>query len=114
MSTPCVLAVQQDSLLDRALTGILKKSQSDLRVITFKANDVSGLIAETLGQKPDMVLLGESMALAAEDALFQLLMSFPSLRVIVVSDDTNWLHIFQKKDKLMTRQSDLLDVLCVD
>jgi hypothetical protein len=36
------------------------------------------------------------------------------MQVVVVSEDTNYLHIFHKKDMLITRQTDLLDVLCVD
>ncbi len=45
--------------------------------------------------------------------LGHLLMINPELQVIIVSEDSNWVHIFHKKDMLMTRQSDLLDVLCV-
>ena len=46
--------------------------------------------------------------------LGNLLMSYPQMRVVVVSEESNWLHIFDKKDKLMAQNSDLLDVLCVD
>jgi chemotaxis response regulator CheB len=114
MSEPCVLAVQQDSLIGRALTSVLSSSKSELKVITYKAKDIVGLVAETSEQKPDVVILGESTPLAAKDSLGQLLMSFPTLRVIVVGEGNNWLHVFSKKDKLVTSQTDLLDVLCLE
>ena len=114
MNTPCVLAVQQDSLIGRALASVLMSSNSDLKLITYQAKDISGLVAETSELKPDVVILGESTPLAAESSLGQLLMSFPSLRVIVVGEGSNWLHVFSKQDKLVTRQTDLLDVLCME
>ena len=114
MSTPCVLAVQQDSLIGRALASVLMSSKSELKLITYQAKDIGGLVAETSLLKPDVVILGESTPLAANDSLGQLLMSFPTLRVIVVGEGNNWLHVFSKEDRLVTRQTDLLDVLCLD
>ncbi len=114
MSITCVLAVQQDSLIGRALTSVLVGSKSELKVITYKSEDIGGLVAETSELKPDVVILGESTPLAAKESLGQLLMSFPTLRVVVVGEGDNWLHVFSKRDKLVTRQTDLLDVLCLD
>jgi chemotaxis response regulator CheB len=106
--------MRQDSLLNRALASILMSSKSDLKIVTSEAKDVGGLIAEVANLKPDFVILGESMPIAAKDMLGHLLMSYSELRVIVVSEDTNWIHVFQKRDVLMTRWADLLDVLQVD
>jgi DNA-binding NarL/FixJ family response regulator len=99
-------------MLNRALTDLLHSSDCELKIITSGANDVHGLIAETSKIKPDVVILGESTPLARMDVLGNLLMSYPEMRVVVVSEESNWLHIFDKKDKLMSQNSDLLDVLC--
>jgi chemotaxis response regulator CheB len=114
MSKTCIIVMRQDSLLNRALASILMSSKSDLKIVTSEAKDVGGLIAEVANLKPDFVILGESMPIAAKDMLGHLLMSYSELRVIVVSEDTNWIHVFQKRDVLMTRWADLLDVLQVD
>ena len=66
MSEPCVLAVQQDSLISRALASILSSSKTELKVITYQAKDIGGLVAETLEHKPDIVILGESTATGCE------------------------------------------------
>jgi chemotaxis response regulator CheB len=113
MIITCVLVMKQDSLLNRALASALLRSDCEIKIIPSSASDAKGLIAETSKFKPDIVIIGESMPLARKDALGSLLMSYPEMRVVVVSEDTNWLHIFHKTDKLMTRQADLLDVLCL-
>jgi DNA-binding NarL/FixJ family response regulator len=107
----CILAIQQNSLMNHALANALQSAIPAHEVVTTNANDLESLITEIAHIKPLAVLLGESMPLAAKDTLAHLLMCFPELRVIVVSEDTNWLHVFHKKDVLLTRQSDLLDIV---
>ena len=111
MGMTCILAVQQYSLMNQALINALLSSVVEHKVLTSTANSLEALITEISELKPDVILLGEAMPLAAKDTLAHLLMCFPELRVIVVSEDTNWLHVFHKKDMLLTRQSDLFDIV---
>jgi hypothetical protein len=110
----CLLAIPIDSLLYRALASLLPSPRSELNLVTSTANDLPGLVGEISDLKPDMVILAESTPLAAKDMLGRLLMSHTELRVVVVSEDTNWLSVFHKKDMEMTSQADLLDVLYFD
>jgi chemotaxis response regulator CheB len=110
----CLLAIPNNSLLDRALGSIILNGDPEIKVITSAARTLAELIVEISDLTVDIVILGESIPLAAKDSLVSLLMSFTELRVVVVSEDTNWLHIFHKKDSLMTRQADLMDVLNFD
>ncbi len=114
MNATCVLVTNQDSMLNRAVKNLLTSSKCKLKIISSGAKDVHGLIAETSKVRPDIVILGESTPLARMDVLGNLLMSYPEMRVVVVSEESNWIHVFDKRDKLMTRQADLLDVLCLD
>lgn len=111
MGITCVLAMQQHSLMNQALITALLSSIPEHKVVTSTANGLETLITEISELKPDVVLLGEATPLAAKDTLAHLLMCFPELRVIVVSEDTNWLHVFHKKDLLLTHQNDLLDIV---
>lgn len=114
MNITCLLAIPSNSLLDRALASILQGAKAELKLFTSAAQDLAGLVTEIADLKPDIVIISESMPVAAKDKLTSLLMSFTELRVVVVSEDTNWLHVFHKRDMLMTRQADLLDVLYFD
>ncbi|HEY3312672.1 MAG TPA: hypothetical protein VGK00_13610 [Anaerolineales bacterium] len=114
MTQNCVLITQQPELLNEALLGMLNGSTGKFDIITSAAHNLEELMKEISGLQPDVIVLGESTPLAARDTLAPLLMAYPELRVIVVSEDTNWLHVFHKKDLLMTRQSDLLDLIEFD
>lgn len=111
MGITCILAIQEHSLMNQALVTALLTAIPERNVVTSTASSVEALVAEISELNPDVVFLGEATPLAAKDTLAHLLMCFPELHVIVVSEDTNWLHVFHKKDLLVTRQSDLLDIV---
>ncbi len=114
MTITVLLAIPNNTLLDRALASIILSGDPEVKLITSIAKNLSQLVAEISDMKVDIVILAESMPLASKESLISLLMSFTELRIVVVSEDTNWLHIFHKKDQLMNRQADLLDVLYFD
>jgi hypothetical protein len=64
--------------------------------------------------QPNVVLFSESQPMAAKESLAQLLIGHPRLRIVVVSVDSNWLHIFNKEDMLLTSLDDLLAVIKSD
>ncbi len=113
MNVQRVLVMKQNSLLNQALTALLKRADCEFQVIKSRANEPTSLIAETSKLKPDIVILGEANSLAREDTVGHLLILNEKIKVVIVSEDTNWIHIFHKKDMLMTQQTDLLDALCV-
>ncbi len=114
MAITCLLALPNNSLLDRAFGSIILNGNPEIKLITSAAKTLAELIVEISDLSVDIVILGESLPLAAKNSLVSLLMSFTELRVVVVSEDTNWLSTFHKKDSLMTRQADLMDILYFD
>lgn len=111
MAPICVLVTQQNELLDRALVDMLLSPKGKHELITSSAQNLDELLTDVSNQVPNVILIGESTPLATRDTLIPLLMAYPILRVIVVSEDTNWLHIFSKKDLLLTQTSDLLNLI---
>jgi chemotaxis response regulator CheB len=107
----CLLALQKNTLMNQALLSALINTSSDNTVVISVANDLKSLLAEIEELRPNVVLMGEMMPLSVKDSLEHLLRCLPELRVIVVCEDSNWLHVFSKKDVLITRQSDLLDIV---
>ena len=114
MSITCLLAIPNNSLLDRALESIISSGNSEIKLTTSAAKNLAELVEEISDLKANIVILAESLPLAAKDTLVSLLMSFTELRVIVVSEDTNWLHVFHKRDMLMNRQVDFRDAIYFD
>ena len=114
MSITCLLAVPNNTLLDRALASAILSGNSEIKLVTSAARNMAELVTEISDLKADIVILSESMPLAAKDALISLLMSFTELRLIVVSEDTNWLHVFHKKDMLLAQQSDFKNSIFFD
>lgn len=114
MNITVLLAIPDNTLLDRALASIIVGGSPEVKVVTSGAKNLNELVSEISDMHIDIVIMAESMPLAAKDILLSVLMSFTELRIVVVSEDTNWLHIFHKKDQLMSRQADLLDVLYFD
>lgn len=114
MSINCLLAIPDNTLLDRALDSIISSGETEVKLVTSAARNLAELIIEISDLKADIVVMAESLPMAAKEALIGLLMSFTELRIMVVSEDTNWLHVFHKKDILMTRQTDLKNSLYFD
>ncbi len=110
---PCVLVMKTDVLLKRVAISLMDLEQ-ELEVVVSEAIDLTDLEMDVSKINPDVVLFGESHPVAAKATLTQLLFSHPRLRVVIVSEKSNWLHIFDKEDKLMTSLDDLLTVIKVD
>jgi DNA-binding NarL/FixJ family response regulator len=103
--------METDSLLKRALVSILQDSSAEISVCFSQANDLFDLLAEISKIQPDVVLLAESMPLSKNEALTGITAAFPELRLIVVSEESNWLHIFHGEDMLLTSLPDFLKVI---
>lgn len=101
MNPPCVLVMKNDWLMKRALTSVLQDAEAELQVCISEANEVNELRAEVVRLKPGVVFIGETTPLAAIGCISQLLTAQPNLKVIVVSEQSNWVHIFRREDKLL-------------
>jgi len=112
MKTPRVLILQDNSLLSHALKSILRGSGvHQLKMVTSEAKDFTNLVLDISELDPDYVLLEESALAASKNQLIDLLKIYPGLRVIVISEESNLLHIYQNRDMLLTRPEDLLMAL---
>ena len=110
---PCVLVMKTDVLLKRAVISLMDLEQ-ELEIVVSDAIDIPDLALDVSKINPEVILFSESHPVAAKETLAQLLFSHPKLRVVVVSEDSNWLHVFDKEDKLMTSLNDLLAVIKLD
>jgi len=105
--------MKTDVLLKRAVVRLMDLGH-ELEIVVSEAGDYSDFAMDVSKINPDVVLFSESHPMAAKESLTELLVSHPRFRVVVVSVDTNWVHIFNKEDKLMTSLDDLLTVIKAD
>jgi len=108
--TPCVLVMKSDAMMKRAFASLVTV-KGELEVAVSEALDVSELAEDLFTKKPDIVFLSETTPLAQNDSLLQLLIRYPGLKVVVVSNDSNWLHIFKHENKLLISIDDLLPII---
>jgi hypothetical protein len=115
MKTSRVLILQENSLLTQALASVFRGAgNGQFRMVTSAAEDFQALVMDISELDPDYILLEESTPLASKNMLVDLLTFHPGLQVIVISKDSNWLHIYQKKNILLTKPEDLLTALSTD
>ena len=110
MKPPCVLAVLTASLFTVAVTSLLAAEPS-LRVVASEATSFADLLREINCLDPDVILLEESMLLTTNTSLIDLMNTYSELRVIVVSENNNWLQVFRKKTQLITSAADLIEAI---
>jgi hypothetical protein len=108
---PCVLAITKDSVLGRAMTHLITNSEVDLHVVESEAETLVELINEIVYYEADVILLEKSSPFAGKEALTKMLSLYAKLLVIVISDDSNWLHIYRREDILLTSSTDLISVI---
>ncbi|RPJ24028.1 MAG: hypothetical protein EHM33_19160 [Chloroflexi bacterium] len=102
--------MKSDAMMKRAFASLVTV-KGELEVAVSEALDVSELAEDLFTKKPDIVFLSETTPLAQNDSLLQLLIRYPGLKVVVVSNDSNWLHIFKHENKLLISIDDLLPII---
>jgi chemotaxis response regulator CheB len=111
-----VLLVQSASLLNDVLQDLLF-SGSELKVVTSEARDIQELTGDIARSEPDVVVLVDWLPvtgekpLAENETLAVLMNTRANLRVIVISQNSNWLKVFRKDDVLLSHAADLIDVI---
>jgi hypothetical protein len=109
MKTPCLVVMPKNSLLNHALSSLLHADAS-LVLLDSHARDEQELLAEISRLGTEFIFMAESAPLASKEALISILVTHPSLCVVVVSENSNWLQVFRKSDVLLTQSKDLLNI----
>lgn len=107
----CVMAIKKESMISLALTDLFNGTENRLALIKSEAENYEEFIKELKNHNANVILLDKACAFAKEDALAKLLMMFPAMLVIIVSEESNWLKIFRREDRLMASPADLMDVI---
>jgi hypothetical protein len=110
LNPPSILIVDCGSILIHAFESI-SESGRKFRTIISRSTSLSDLFFEISFIKPDWVVMCESLSLTSQEALGNLMMTHPHLRLLLVSEDSNVLKVLSKQDVLMATSSDLLNII---
>lgn len=87
--------------MKRVLVSVLQSAGAELEICVSEACDLNSLRADVARLAASLVFIGESTPFAENSAISQLLAIRPNMRVVVVSEETNWLQIFHREDRLL-------------
>ena len=110
MKPPCVLIVDCGSILVNAFESL---SEGGMKFATTVSHSrtLADLFFEISTVNPDCVIMCESMPLTSQEALGNLIMTYPRLRVVIVSEDSNVLMLLSKVDIRLNQLSDLFNII---
>src|SRR5512141_660027 len=97
LNLPDVLIVDCGSLLINAFESI-SDNGNKFKVTVSRAQSLTDLFFEISSINPDCVIMCELRSLTTQEALGNLMMTYPRLKVILISEDSNVLKILHKED----------------
>ena len=107
----CFLAGRKDSLFQQLVASLLNDLADNLKLHESEAGDIEGLLNEVAEVEPDMILLEDSSPFSQDSLLVQLLIDRPNLPVIVISEDSNVMHVVRRETMLISSSSDLIKTI---
>jgi chemotaxis response regulator CheB len=105
-----VLVIHSKHLLIAGILRLLSR-ETDLNVLNATCNDELVLLEHIKNFKPAVLVLDGSSQLTYRFLFFSLLNDCPDLRVIVVDERKNRMHIYELQELEIERTADLLTVI---
>jgi hypothetical protein len=109
-NTFTILVLKSDVMLKRAVLSLMNL-EKELEIVISEAVDINKLAMDIYKINPNIILFSETQPLAAKEIIAQLLVNHPKIKIVIVSVNSNWLHIYEKEDRLLTKLEDLLTVI---
>lgn len=108
-----ILVVHGENLLIAGVESLLTH-ESDLKVMGVGNSNKSYFLQEVDQFHPHVVVIDESSLLADLTFLHYLLKTCPDLRIIVVDEEDNLIHIYEKRVISVAQSTDLINVIRAD
>jgi len=111
MKKRCFIAGRKDTLFKNLVASLLNGRIDDMDVQESQADDFDGLLVEISEADPTLIMLDDSYPFSKDSFLVQILLHRPDLPVIVISEDSNLMHIVRKETKIIDSSKDLFNVV---
>lgn len=111
MKKLCFLVGRQDSLFKQLVAGLLRDLAENLNIFESNTADFEDLLNEISKMKPHLILLDDASPFSKESFLVGLLINRPNLPVIVLSENSNEMHIVRRETVLLKSSNDLIKAI---
>ena len=111
MKKRCFLVGRNDSLFKTLVASLLNRLMDDLELHESHADNLEGLLNEISETEPALLLLDDSFPYSDEFPLVRILIHSPNLPVIIISEESNLMHIVHRETRTIISSSDLVNAV---
>lgn len=111
MEKRCFLAGRKESLFKQLVASLLRDATDDLELYENKSVEFGEMLSEIKESKPDMIILEESEPFTENSLLTRILIQIPEVPMIVISEDSNLIHIVRCQARLLSSSNDLIETI---
>lgn len=111
MEKRCFLAGRKESLFKQLVASLLRDATDELELYENKSVEFGEMLSEIKESKPDMIILEESEPFTENSLLTRILIRFPEVPLIVISEDSNLIHIVRCQARLLSSSNDLIETI---
>jgi DNA-binding NarL/FixJ family response regulator len=106
-----VLVITNDTVLGYAMTNLFSDSHDGIRVTISQAQTLEDLVKEIQDYQASILLFEKSHPHGGEKELTKIQKLHPNLKIIIVTEESNWMQIIGVKDILMSSSQDLINLI---
>ncbi|NWG34674.1 MAG: hypothetical protein HXY42_09545 [Chloroflexi bacterium] len=100
-------------MFKQLVASLLVDMMDNLDVQENQTTDFEGLLDEIQAVDPHLILLEEAFPFSENSILSRLLMNLPDLPLIVISEDSNLMHVVRCNTRLLSSSRDLIETITV-
>lgn len=89
----------------------MRDATDELELYENKSVEFGEMLSEIKESKPDMIILEESEPFTENSLLTRILIRFPEVPLIVISEDSNLIHIVRCQARLLSSSNDLIETI---
>ena len=83
----------------------------EFKLIKSSSQSEGELSAEIETCNPEVIILLENSNLACSNIFARLTAINPKLRIVIINENDNWVHVYQRQDVLLTYPSQLVEII---
>lgn len=110
MSLQRVLVFGNELLLSAGVANLLSR-EADLEIVNAMSGDTATLVEQIQAYRPDVVVLDEVTYLSVRTELLASFETYPELRVVMVSQESNLIQIYQGQQVSITQATDFVNIV---